>query len=256
MKNSYSKKQQEKVSIIIPTYNCEDFIGKTLDSVLKQTYENWEVIVVDDSSTDCSEGVIKEYMKNDSRIRYEKLPKNMGAALTRNRGVELATGKYLAFLDSDDVWFPEKLEIQIDFMRSKGALFTCTAYNKIDEEGNHLGKIRQVRKRSGYEDILKWNPGNSTVVYDAEALGKIIIPDIRKRNDYVMWLSVVKKAGTLYGIPKLLGSHRIRSGSLSRNKANLVGYHWTVYREIEKLSVLKSAYLVFYWIVVTVFKLR
>lgn len=249
-------KKEALVSIVMPAYNCEDFIGITLDSVINQTYQNWEVIVVDDCSTDNTAKLVQEYVKKDNRIKYHKLDKNSGAAVARNKAVDLANGKYMAFLDSDDVWFPEKLTKQIGYMEENAYTFTCTSYTKIDEEGEYLGRTIGVRKQSDYNDILKKNPGNSTVVYNSEEIGKVKIPNIRKRNDYVMWLSVVKKAGKLYGMEEPLASHRVREGSLSKKKANLVGYHWKVYREIEDLSFLKSSYLVLYWILVTVFKLR
>ena len=249
-------KKEALVSIIMPAYNCEDFIGITLDSVINQTYQNWEVIVVDDCSTDNTAKLVQEYVKKDNRIKYHKLDKNSGAAVARNKAVDLANGKYMAFLDSDDVWFPEKLTKQIGYMEENAYTFTCTSYTKIDEEGEYLDRTIGVRKQSNYNDILKKNPGNSTVVYNSEEIGKVKIPNIRKRNDYVMWLSVIKKAGKLYGMEEPLASHRVREGSLSKKKANLVGYHWKVYREIEDLSFLKSSYLVLYWILVTVFKLR
>ena len=212
----------------MPAYNCEDFIGITLDSVINQTYQNWEVIVVDDCSTDNTAKLVQEYVKKDNRIKYHKLDKNSGAAVARNKAVDLANGKYMAFLDSDDVWFPEKLTKQIGYMEENAYTFTCTSYTKIDEEGEYLGRTIGVRKQSDYNDILKKNPGNSTVVYNSEEIGKVKIPNIRKRNDYVMWLSVVKRAGKLYGMEEPLASHRVRKGSLSKKKANLVGYHWKV----------------------------
>ncbi|PRY82679.1 glycosyltransferase family 2 protein [Alkalibacterium olivapovliticus] len=244
------------VSIVMPAYNCADFISITLDSVLEQTYKNWEVIVIDDNSSDNTDEIVKKYTKKDKRIKLHKQEKNFGAAVARNTAVELARGKYIAFLDSDDVWFPDKLTKQISFMKENNYLFTCTSYTKIDENGMYLNRTIGVRKQSTYVDILKKNPGNSTVIYNAEVIGKVNIPNIRKRNDYVMWLSVVKNAGMLYGMEESLASHRIRSGSLSKKKSNLVKYHWKVYREIENLSVLKSTYLIIYWVVVTVFKLR
>lgn len=188
-------KKEALVSIIMPAYNCEDFIGITLDSVINQTYQNWEVIVVDDCSTDNTAKLVQEYVKKDNRIKYHKLDKNSGAAVARNKAVDLANGKYMAFLDSDDVWFPEKLTKQIGYMEENAYTFTCTSYTKIDEDGEYLGRTIGVRKQSDYNDILKKNPGNSTVIYNAEEIGKVKIPNIRKRNDYVMWLSVVKKAG-------------------------------------------------------------
>lgn len=244
------------VSIIMPAYNCGDFIGVTLDSVIAQTYQNWEIIIVDDCSIDTTAEVVHSYMVNDPRIKYHKLDINSGAAVARNKAIDLAKGRYLAFLDSDDVWFPEKLSKQIYFMKQNNYSFTCTSYTKIDEHGNYLNRTINAKVKSDYNAILKRCPGNLTVIYDAKVLGKFKIPNIRKRNDYVMWLQVIKKAKSLYGIEEPLGSHRIRTGSLSRRKADLVGYHWKVYREIEQLSILKSSYLICYWVIVTVFKLR
>lgn len=247
---------EELVSIIMPTYNSGHFIGKTIDSVLSQTYQNWEVIIVDDCSTDNTSKIVSSYTTKDNRIKYHRLDRNSGAAVARNKAVELSKGKYIAFIDSDDIWFPEKLSKQINFMEKNNYTFTSTSYTKIDEEGNFLNRIITAKFKSDYDGILKRNPGNSTIVYNAEALGKFMIPNIKKRNDYVMWLQVIKKAKYLYGIEEPLGSHRVRTGSLSSKKTNLVGYHWKVYRDIEGLSFIKSIYLIIYWIIVTVFKLR
>lgn len=256
MENLNTCKKEALVSIVMPAYNCADFLGIALDSVIKQTYQNWELIIVDDCSTDNTQDIVREYQSKDSRIKYHRLEENSGAAVARNTAVELTKGKYLAFLDSDDVWFPEKLTKQITFMELNNYLFTCTSYTKIDEKGKYLDRTIGVRKHSNYNDILKKNPGNSTVIYNAEEIGKITIPNIRKRNDYVMWLSVIKKAGMLYGMEEPLACHRIRKGSLSKKKVNLVGYHWKVYRSIEKLSILRSGYLIVYWVIVTFFRLR
>jgi len=249
-------KKEGLVSIIMPAYNCGDFIGTTLDSVINQSYKNWEVIVVDDCSTDSTADVVQEYIKKDNRVKYHKLEKNSGAAVARNKAVDLATGKYMAFLDSDDVWFPEKLTKQIGFMEENDYGFTCTSYTKIDEQGKYLNRTIFAQQKRDYNGVLKTCPGNSTVIYNAEKLGKFSIPDIKKRNDYVMWLQVIKKEKYLYGIEEPLGSHRIRTEGISSNKKSLVGYHWKVYREIESLSLLKSCYLILYWVVATVFKLR
>ena len=232
--------KEELVSIIMPAFNCEDFIGTTLDSVINQSYKNWEVIIVDDCSTDNTVDVVQEYIKKDNRIKYHKLEKNSGAAVARNKAVDLASGKYMAFLDSDDVWFPEKLTKQIGFMEENDYGFTCTSYTKIDEQGQYLNRTIVAQTKRDYDGVLKTCPGNSTVIYNAEKLGKFKIPDIKKRNDYVMWLQVIKKEKYLYGIVEPLGSHRIRTEGISSNKKSLVGYHWKVYREIENLSLLKK----------------
>ncbi len=250
------KIENKLVSIIMPTYNSGNFIGDTIDSVIAQIYENWELIIVDDCSTDNTEEIVNIYSKKDSRIKYKKLFTNSGAAVARNRGIELAEGKYIAFLDSDDLWLPKKLDTQIKFMNNNAYHFTCTSYNKIDEEGNSLNRIISAKVRSNYDGILKTCPGNSTVIYDAEFLGKFYISYIKKRNDYVMWLQVIKKAKFLYGIEECLGSHRIRKNAISSNKISLIKYHWIVYRKIENLSLVKSVYLILYWVIATVFKLR
>lgn len=254
--NENKTNKEDLVSIIMPAYNCERFIGIALDSVISQTYRNWEVIVIDDCSTDNTAHVVQEYLKKDNRIKYYKLDKNSGAAVARNKAVDIAKGKYMAFLDSDDVWFPEKLTKQIEFMEENNYGFTCTSYTKIDEEGQYLNRTIVAEYKRDYDGVLKTCPGNSTVIYNAEKLGKFKIPDIKKRNDYVMWLQVIKKEKYLYGIEEPLGSHRIRAEGISSNKMSLVGYHWKVYREIEKLSLLKSSYLIVYWVVATLFKLR
>lgn len=251
-----SYKKEALVSVIMPAYNCENYIDKALDSVINQTYQNWEVIVIDDCSTDNTAKVIEEYKTKDNRIKYHKLEMNSGAAIARNKAVDLATGKYLAFLDSDDLWFPQKLSKQIEFMEYNNYGFTCTSYTKIDEDGNYLNKTIVAKQKSDYDGVLKTCPGNSTVIYDAEKLGKFKIPNIKKRNDYVMWLQVIRKEKSLYGIEEPLGSHRIRTDAISSNKKSLVGYHWKVYREIEKLSLIKSICLIIYWVIATVFRLR
>jgi teichuronic acid biosynthesis glycosyltransferase TuaG len=249
-------KREDLVSVIMPAYNCGDFIGITLDSVINQTYQNWEVIVVNDYSTDNTAEVVQAYINKDNRIKCYNLEKNSGAAVARNKAIDIATGKYMAFLDSDDVWFPEKLTKQIAFMEENNYGFTCTSYTKIDEQGKYLNRIIVAQPKRDYDGVLKTCPGNSTVIYDAEKLGKFKIPDIKKRNDYVMWLQVIKKEKYLYGIEEPFGSHRIGIEGISSNKRSLVGYHWKVYREIEKLSLLRSSYLIVYWVIVTVFKLK
>lgn len=235
------------VSIIMPAYNCEDFIAETIESVEKQTYQNWELIIVNDCSTDKTGDIVETYRKKDQRIILYKNSDNRGAAYSRNRAIKHAKGEFIAFLDSDDLWKKNKLEIQISFMKKNSCSFSCTYYKKIDEKGNETGEIVKNEKEIKYKDLLKNCPGNSTVIYNAKRIGKFYIPNIKKRNDYVMWLKVIKKAGKMYTVRHILGCHRIRAGSLSKNKIDLVKYHWYVYRKIEKLSLFYSIYLIFYW---------
>lgn len=246
--------QQKLVSIIMPAYNSEEFIEDSIESVIKQTYLNWELIIVDDCSTDKTQEIIEKWTKRNEKILYFKLIKNSGAAVARNTAIEKATGQYLAFLDSDDLWEPTKLEKQIGFMESNKYSFSCTSYDHVNSEGISDHKIMKAQAVYKYKDILKNCPGNSTIVYNAEKLGKFYIPDIRKRNDFVMWLQVIKKAEVLYGIPDVLTHYRVREGSLSKNKTNLLQYQWKVYREIEELSLVYSLYLMLYKVVTTLKK--
>ena len=243
------RKHSDLVSIIMPTYNCREYIRYSLESVIAQTYQNWELIIVDDGSTDDTAGIIKEYMAQDSRVKYTRIKENSGAAIARNTAVDMAQGRYLAFLDSDDLWMPSKLTMQINFMKQNDYSFTCTSYKKIDEQGKFLNRVVRAKPKLDYNGVLKACPGNSTVIYDSHCLGKYKIPNIRKRNDYVMWLQIIKKADSLYGLDEVLTSHRIRSGSISSNKASLIKYQWKVYCEIEKLPVLKAVSLIVYMIV-------
>lgn len=246
---------EKLVSIVMPAYNCADFIGVSIESVMSQDYSNWELIIVDDCSKDSTKEVIHHYIEKDQRVQYVSLDTNSGAAVARNKAVELSKGEYIAFLDSDDIWYPSKLSKQISFMEKRQVPFTFTSYDVIDESGQTTGEVVKARSQVTYRDLLRKGVGNLTVIYNASILGKTYIPNIRKRNDYVMWLSVIKKAKVLHGLSEPLAGYRIRSGSLSRNKADLLKYQWKVYHEIEKLSFIYSGYLVLRMVFVTVFKI-
>lgn len=237
------KGEAELVSIIVPAYNSEDFIDETIDSVINQTYEKWELIIIDDCSTDATIDIINEYANKDSRIRLFEQEKNMGTAVARNTAVKKARGEYLAFLDSDDLWKKDKLTKQLTFMKKNNYPFTSTSYEEVDEYGQPTGNVISSYKNLDYDGLLKHNQGNSTIIYNANELGKFYIPDIRKRNDFVMWLQVIKKTKYIYGMKEALTQYRVREGSLSDNKLDLVKYQWKVYREIENLSFIKSIYL-------------
>lgn len=245
------------VSIITPTYNCGKFIARTIDSVQAQTYTNWEMIIVDDCSKDDTKEVVEKYMENDSRIKYECLETNSGAAVARTRAMELATGSYMAFLDSDDIWKPEKLEKQLKFMEDNDINFSCTEYEQIDEDDNKLGRVIKVVKKTGYNRLLLDCPvGNSTVMYNVEKMGKFEVPNIRKRNDDALWLQMLKKEKYIIGMPEVLMEYRIRQNSISSNKVALIKYHWKLYREIEHLNVFRSAFHVCWWVFLKVFKIK
>ena len=220
-----------------------------------QTYKNWELIIVDDCSTDNTLSMVEYYCNKDKRIKRYALTVNCGAAVARNKAIKLAKGKYLAFLDSDDLWKSEKLEKQLLFMEKNKYYFTCTAYGKIDEHSNILDKVVKCCEKYNYELLLRNCFGNSTVIYDAEKLGKIYGENIRKRNDFVMWLKAIKVAHVAYGFNEILGYHRIRKGSISHNKGNLIKYQWYVYRHIENLSFGKCFFLICYKVLQSLFSI-
>lgn len=247
--------EDKLVSIIMPTYNCAKFIGKTIESVIAQTYENWELIIVDDCSKDNTEEVVSKY--KDNRIKYHRLENNSGAAVARTEAMKKARGSYMSFLDSDDLWKEDKLEKQLEFMNKNNYNFTCTEYEQIDEEGNMLNKVIKVKKRADYNRILLDCPvGNSTVMYNVEKLGKFEVPNIRKRNDDALWLQILKKEKYIYGMPDILMEYRIRSNSISSNKLSLVKYHWQLYREIEHLSVFRSVFHICWWGMIKVLHIK
>ena len=215
------------------------------------------MIIVDDCSKDDTKEVVEKYMENDSRIKYECLENNSGAAVARTRAMELATGSYMAFLDSDDIWKPEKLEKQLKFMVENDINFSCTEYEQIDEEDNKLGRVIKVVKKTNYNRLLLDCPvGNSTVMYNVEKMGKFEVPNIRKRNDDALWLQMLKKEKYIVGMHEVLMEYRIRQNSISSNKFNLIKYHWKLYREIEHLNVFRSAFHVCWWVFLKVFKIK
>lgn len=248
---------EKLVSIITPTYNCARFISRTLDSVQAQTYQNWEMIIVDDRSQDNTKEIVEEYIKKDPRIQYHLLDVNSGAAVARTVAMKLAKGSYMAFLDSDDIWLPDKLELQIKWMNDNGHAFSCTAYEHIDEDDNRLNRMIKTITKTDYNRLLLDCPvGNSSVMYDVEKMGKFEVPNIRKRNDDALWLQMLKKEKYIWGMPDVLMRYRIRSNSISSNKFKVIKYHWILYRKIEHLSVFRSVFHVFWWCVIKVLKIK
>jgi len=246
--------EKKLVSIITPSYNSGEFIKATIDSVRKQTYVNWEMIIVDDCSTDNTQDIVAKYIAIDSRIHFFKLEINSGAAIARTEAIKLATGKYIAFLDSDDIWHPNKLERQINYMEKNKYNITCTSYEKYNEKNKTLKLIESLPK-TDYKKMLSNNTvGNSTLIYNANKLGKFEVPTIRKRNDYALWLKLLKKEKYIYGMPEVLMKYRVRNDSISSNKMTLIKYHWILYRKIEHLSVGKSIFHIIYWIMIKMLK--
>lgn len=231
------------VSVITPSYNTARFIEETIKSVLAQTYTNWEMIIVDDCSTDNTDEVVKPYL-SDERIRYYKNEKNSGAAVSRNRALREARGRWIAFLDSDDLWFPEKLEKQISFMEKNGYGFSCTGRTQIDEEGKSTGKIitspHHVGKIGMY--MYCW-PGCLGTMYDAKKVGLVQIADLKKNNDYAIWLKVIKKTD-FYAFDDILAKYRVRKNSIAHDDLKkLIKSHYDLFRIGEQMNPVSSMLL-------------
>lgn len=225
------------VSIITPTFNSEKFISETIQSVQNQTYENWEMIIVDDASSDKTTEIIELASELDKRIKLFILEKNSGTGIARNTALEKASGKYIAFLDADDLWKPQKLEKQINFLISKQLHFTFSFYECMDEEGNSLKRVVEAPKQLAYSQLFYCNyVGNLTGIYDAEYFGKIQISSIRKRQDWMMWLTVLKKIKIAYPVPENLAIYRIRENSISASKLDLIKHNFKVYKSYHKCN--------------------
>lgn len=230
------------VSIITPCFNNETTIDDTIKSVCIQSYERWELIIIDDCSSDSTAEIVKNWIQKDDRIRLITLNENSGAATARNIGIKAAQGRFIAFLDADDLWLVNKLERQIDYMLLNSIDLTYSAYEKIDIKGTILGKVG-VSLMLSYTDLLKkCEIGCLTAVYDTERIGKIYMPIIRKRQDLGLWLSILKVTPYAYGLNEVLAQYRVRSDSISANKRNAAAYTWHLYRNVEKLDWFKSAY--------------
>lgn len=232
------------VSIITPVFNAEKCIAETIESILSQTYRHWELILVDDASTDRSCQIISEYTKKYDNIYLLKNKVNSGAAITRNKGTQAAKGKYIAFLDADDTWISTKLEIQIQAMENQNLEVSFSSYNLMDESGMPMGKTVKALPVLAYKKLLKCNYiGNLTGVYNAEALGKIYTKNLRKRQDWLLWLQAVKTTKRpVIGIQEPLANYRIQSHSMSSNKFGLIKYNYAVYKQGLEYSTLKSLY--------------
>jgi glycosyltransferase involved in cell wall biosynthesis len=233
------------VSVIIPNYNCEKFINQTIDSVIAQTFDNWEMIIVDDCSADNSVSIIEKYANNEKCIKLIKLDKNSGVSNARNIGLQNAKGNYIAFLDSDDYWDKNKLQEQISFMKDQNIPLSYTSYIKIDEKGEKIGEIK-APESVDYKKMLKSNfIACSSSMVKKEAIGDLTFPSLKLRQDHAFWLSILKKGYIAYGLNKPLLFYRVRSNSASSNKIIAAKYQWKLYRETEKLPLYKAAWYFF-----------
>ena len=232
------------VSIITPTWNCAQYIGETIRSIQAQTYQNWELIISDDCSTDNTREVIAPYLQSDNRIKYICNDRNSGAAITRNNALKTAHGKWIAFLDSDDLWLPEKLERQLNIMATNNFAFSYTEYKEMDSDSNETGVLI-----SGPKHVSKWGmfafcwPGCLTVMYDQEKVGLIQIEDIKKNNDYAMWLKVCRKASCHLLQEPLALYRRGRVGSVSTHGySTLIKWHYRLWHEAEGMNAVASVF--------------
>ncbi len=234
----------ELVSIIIPVYNAEFFLESTINSVLDQTYKNFELLLINDCSTDNSKKIYEKY-KSDKRIKWYDLDYNSGAATARNKGIEKSKGKYICFLDADDLWEEDKILKQYNFMKEKDISFSFTSYRFVNEKGIPKNKTVHVPTRINYKKALKntiiWT---STVMLDMNKLKKkdIYMPDVKRGQDTATWWKILKRIDYAYGLDEILSYYRITRNSLSSNKIIALKRTWNLYRNVENLSFIKSLY--------------
>ncbi len=245
------------LTVVTPLYNSAQYIDDAIRSVVSQTFRDWEYLIVDDCSTDEGPEIAEAYCRTDSRIRLIRLSENSGAGICRNRGIEESRGRYIAFLDSDDLWLPDKLEIQLSVMKNHHISFTFTDYRKMNEEGVLSKQVVTCRETLSYRRQLKTNyVGCSTAVYDTQYYGERYFPVIRKRQDYGLWLNLLESGPPGRGIPTVLTHYRVRTGGLSGNKLELIRHNWNLYRSVLGFSRVLSAYYVFWNIVIKIFGKR
>lgn len=231
------------VSIIVPVYNAERFLEDTIKTVQDQTYENWELLLVNDCSKDNSKKIADKYLSN--KIKWIDMEKNSGAALTRNKGIEKSTGEFLCFLDADDLWDEDKLKKQIEFMRNNKCEFSFTGYEFADENGKPIGKKVFIPEKINYKQALKnttiWT---STVMLDMTKLTKedVYMPNVRRGQDTATWWKILKKIDYAYGLNEILSYYRRTNESLSANKITALKRTWNLYRNVEKLGLVSSCY--------------
>ena len=229
------------VSVIMPAYNAEKYIAEAIESVISQTYANWELFVLDDCSTDRTAEIAEGFAETDSRIRLLKNPQNMGVANTRNRGFDLARGEWIALLDSDDVWRSDKLEKQLALAKESGAEVIYCSYSMVDENGEHLSDFI-VPPKTTYDDMLKVSVLScSTALMHRTVLSCHRFVTDYYHEDYVFWLELMRSGYSAAGCTEVLADYRIVKGSRSNDKLRAAKNRWLIYRKVEKMSFTKSA---------------
>lgn len=236
---------QEKVSIITPTYNSQNYIEETIKSVIMQTYKNWELIIVDDNSSDNTCAFVEKWLLKDERVHLFKLNENSGAAVARNLALHNSTGRFIAYLDSDDLWYPEKLNHQVEFMLKGKYGFSCTSYEVIDSYGNSMNKFIYMKNKLDYNGFLTNNLLQTVgIMCDTSIVDKkyMEMPLMRRRQDAATWLQILKNGNACYGMDEILAKYRRVEGSLSSNKFKAAKGVWFLYRKVEHLSLVFSCY--------------
>ncbi len=236
---------QNLVSIVTPVYNSEAFLAETIEGVLAQTWSEWELLLVDDHSTDGSLEVARAYAARDPRITVIALDHTQGPAVARNRAIDAARGRYIAFCDSDDVWLSTKLEQQLAHAATCDAAVIFTSYFKMEEDGTRdTSRLVEARPHVNYAMICGSNYiGCSTALYDTKRCGKVRMPNILKRQDYGLWLTILGKGFTAAGVREPLVYYRVRKSSVSSNKLKAARYHWRVLRQCTDESLFSSLLL-------------
>ena len=235
------------VSIITPSWNVEHLIGETILSVQAQTLGDWELLIADDCSTDNTPAVIESYAATDSRIRLIRQPRNGGPALARQAAIEQANGRFIAFLDSDDLWLPAKLERQLAFARVHRAALSYTAFRRINEEGSVTGRLIAVPESLSYDQLLKnTSIATLTALVDREISGPIAMKN-EGYDDFCLWLSILKPGHVAWGLNEDLARYRVRGVSVSSRPMRSAGWVWHIYRNVEQLSLFKSAWCFTHW---------
>ncbi len=234
-------------------YNSEKYISETIDSVLAQSYQYWEMIIINDLSSDNSTDIVKKYLQKDNRLKLIELEEKGGPAKARNEGIKLAQGKYLTFIDSDDLWHSSFLEKQVSFLENNNIPLSYASYQRIDTMGNPLKKII-VPKVETYKRLLKSNYISClTAMYNVEILGKQTFINVG-HEDYVYWLSLLKKIKYAKGIQEVLAYYRVGKKSVSSNKFQNVKWQWNIYRNIENINFFHSIYYMFFYTIHGIFK--
>lgn len=233
------------VSVIMPSYNSERHIAEAIQSVRAQTLPDWELLISDDCSTDSTREIVAGFAEEDPRVRMLPLKENAGAAAARNNSLARARGRYIAYLDSDDLWYPEKLERQISFMEERGAAFSCCSYEVVGEDGVLLGRTVRMLDKCDYMGFLTHNLLQTVgIMADSSRMDRdlLVMPAMRRRQDAATWLQVLKAGHACHGLPDVLCAYRRVEGSLSSDKVKAARGVWRLYREVERLPLHTSIY--------------